>query len=278
MNKVLAALDNSLAGTAVVATAQALAELFAAEIEAVHVPTNGDRSARGTAEAAGVPLRTLSGPVVEALVEAGEAPDVVALVVGARGTPAGRRPLGRTAAAVATALRKPIVVVPPDAAVAGAFRRILVPLEGSLSASLSPAWIAEVAPGRTVDAVALHIHEEKSIPAFTDQPQHEHAAWSREFLRRYLPSGLGAVRLETRVGHTAELVPRVAEEHDCDLIVLGWSQELSTGRAPVVRGTLERSRLPVALVPVQPVTKLEDAIAIPPARTVERSSATSSRS
>ena len=63
--------------------------------------------------------------------------------------------------------------------------------------------------------------------------------------------GLGTVRLETRVGRIDELVPLVAEECDCDLIALGWSQELSPGRAPVVRGTLERSHRPVLLVPVE---------------------------
>ena len=259
MTKVLAALDDSLAGTPVAATAQALAKLFAAEVEAVHVHTNGGRTARSTAEAAGLPLRTLSGPVIEGLIEAGEAPDVVALVIGARGTPSGHRPLGSTAAAVAAALRKPIVIVPPEATGPKSFERILVPLEGSLSASLSPRWIFEVAAGTNVDVVALHIHDERSIPAFTDQPQHESATWSHEFLRRYLPSGIGTVRLERRVGHTAEVLTRVAEEQGCDLIALGWSQELAHGRAPVVRGTLERSRLPVVLVPVRPIAEADEA-------------------
>ena len=61
--------------------------------------TDGDRTARNTAEAAGIPLRTTTGPVVERLVEAGGASDVVALAIGARGTPSGRRPLGGTASA-----------------------------------------------------------------------------------------------------------------------------------------------------------------------------------
>src|SRR5262249_42527146 len=68
MEKVLVALDNSLAGRSVVATAQALAPLFDAEVEAAHVQVDGARTARTTAEAAGVPLRVLPGPVVESLV------------------------------------------------------------------------------------------------------------------------------------------------------------------------------------------------------------------
>jgi hypothetical protein len=53
------------------------------------------------------------------------------------------------------------------------------------------------------------------------------------------------------VGRSGELVPLVADEHDCDLIALGWSQELAPGRAVVVRETLQRSRRPVFLVPVR---------------------------
>ena len=108
MKKVLAALDNSLAGKSVLAAASAFAALLDAEVEALHVRTDGERTARNTAEAAGIPLRTTTGPVVERLVEAGRASDVVALAIGARGTPAGRRPLGGTASAIANALPKPV--------------------------------------------------------------------------------------------------------------------------------------------------------------------------
>ena len=77
-----------------------------------------------------------------------------------------------------------------------------------------------------------------SIPSFTDQPQHEMPAWTREFIRRYCPWGIGDVQLETRIGKIGELVPIVAEQCSCDLIALGWSQQLAPGRAPVVQETL----------------------------------------
>jgi hypothetical protein len=102
-----------------------------------------------------------------------------------------------------------------------------------------------------IDVLVLHVHDEGSIPSFTDQPQYEQPAWAREFLRRYSPWGLGTVHFETRVGRIGELIPLVTEECNCDLIALGWSQELSSGHAPVVRETLERSRRPVLLVPVR---------------------------
>jgi nucleotide-binding universal stress UspA family protein len=251
MKTVLVALDNSLAGKAVVGCARALAVLLDADVEALHVRVDGERTARSTAEAADLPLRAVSGGVVERLVEAGGPENIVALAIGARGTRQARHPLGSTAAAVATALPKPVLIAPPDADPPPEFRRVLVPLEGTLSSSLAPRAIFELARAAEVDILALHVHDQDSIPAFTDHPQHERPAWAREFLHRYLPWGLGSVQLETRVGRSGELIPDVAEECDCDLIALGWSQALAAGRGPVVRETLQRSRRPVLLVPVQ---------------------------
>jgi nucleotide-binding universal stress UspA family protein len=250
MTKVLAALDNSLAGKALLTAARAFARLLDSEVEAVHVQTDGDRTARSTAEAAGVPFRALAGPVVERLVEVGAASDVVALAVGARGTACARRPLGGTASAVASRLRKPVMIVPPEADPPASFRRVLVPIEGLVSHTLAPRWLFEPAREAGVDVLALHVHDAESIPAFTDQPQHEQPAWAAEFVSRYCRWGIGEVQLETRVGRMGELVPVVATESDCDLIAFGWSRELSSARAPVVRETLERAPLPMLLVPV----------------------------
>jgi nucleotide-binding universal stress UspA family protein len=258
MKKVLAALDNGLGGKSVLASARALATLLDAQVEALHVKTNGHRTARDAAEASAIPLRTTTGQVVERLVEAGGADDVVALAIGARGSPVSSRPLGGTATAVAVALLKPVLVVPPDADPPQSFGRVLVPLEGSLSSSLAPRSLFELAGEAQIDVVALHIHDEDSIPAFTDQPQHERPAWAEEFIHRYCPWGIGTVQLETRVGRSGEVVPLVAEQCDCDLIALGWSRQLSSGRAPVVHETLQRSHRPVLLVPVELSPDLDD--------------------
>lgn len=251
MSKVLAALDSSPAGRSVLASAQALAALLDCEVEALHVRINGHRSIQNFAESAGIRLQTVTGPVAERLVEAGEEDDVVALAIGARSSPASAKPLGGRAETIATTLSKPVLIVPPDAAPSESFRRVLVPLEGSLSSSLAPRWLFELHGESRVDVVALHIYDEPSIPAFTDQPQHEMSAWTREFIQRYCPWGIGTLQLETRVGRIGELVPLVAEQCECDLIALGWSQQLSPGRAPVVHETIQRSQLPVLLVPVE---------------------------
>jgi nucleotide-binding universal stress UspA family protein len=248
--KVIAAIDNSLAARPVIATAVGLSRLLGAEPMLLHVTDDGERIARGAADAAGLPLETLAGPVVTCLLERSREEDVIAVVVGARGTPGGRRPLGGTALALATALEKPVVAVPPHSPPNETLRRILVPVEGSLSTSLIPRAILRLCSGSELEVVVLHVLEEESLPSFTDQPQHEREAWAREFLRRYCPWGIGRLQFETRVGEAEALVPLVAEEADVDLIALGWAQELAEGRAPVVRATLGRGRTPVLLVPV----------------------------
>jgi nucleotide-binding universal stress UspA family protein len=251
MTKVIAALDNSLAAKPVLATVLALGRLLDAEPELIHVNVDGDRTARSAADAAGLPLQTVAGPVLDRLLERGRAEDVVAMVIGARGTAGGRRPLGSTALAVATSLQKPIVIVPPNAPPSPELRRVLVPLEGNVPASRVPHAIVALGRKAELDVVVLHVHEETSLPTFTDQLQHERQTWAREFLTRYCPWGVSRVRLETRLGRSEELVPLVAGETSADLIVLGWAQELAEGRAPVVRAALARGRVPVMLVPVQ---------------------------
>jgi nucleotide-binding universal stress UspA family protein len=159
--------------------------------------------------------------------------------------------LGSTAVAVATTLLKPVVVVSPEAEPPPIISRALVPLEGELTTSLAPRALIELAPAVGLEVVALHVVPPEAIPAFTDQPQHEQQAIAREFLARYCPWGIDVVRFETRVGRREDLIPLAAEECDCDLIVLGWLQQLSSGRAKVVRATLERSRVPVMLLPIQ---------------------------
>jgi nucleotide-binding universal stress UspA family protein len=237
---VLAALDNSLAVNPVLVMARTLARMLGDGVEAIHVLGEGSEAAEAAVRAAGVPLRISSGPVVERLIDAGKAPDVAAMVIGARGTIGSSHALGSTALAVVTSLRTPVVVVPPTAQVAPRLRRVLVPLEGTTSSSLAPRSIIELASGAEVEVIVLHFGGVE----VGDEP------WTREFLARYCPSGVGTVRLERRAGKREELVPLVAEELQSDLIVLGWAQQLSDGRAPVVRAALEGSKIPVMLIPV----------------------------
>jgi nucleotide-binding universal stress UspA family protein len=257
MTEVLAAVDNSLAAGAVLATASNLARAFGGEVEAIHVVEDGDRIAHDETEAAGLHLRRVTGATVPALAAAAEAADVRVLVVGTRRFPVEGHPVGGTALELITSLLKPVVVVPPDAPRTGV-HRVLVPLEGTAPTSLAPKEIIELSRDASVEVVLLHVHDAASVPAFTDQPQHQAAAWGQEFVARYCPWGIGNVTLELRVGRRAEQILAVAKSHDCDLIALGWSQEVAAGRAPVVREVLERGRLPVLLVPVVPSAEADE--------------------
>ena len=251
MRTIVAALDNSLAAGPVLATALALGPVLDAEVGALHVTVDGERVARNEAVAVGVPFHTTSGGVVERLSEAALKDEVAAVVIGARGTPAGHRPLGGTALAVATSLAKPVFIVPPDARRPGVIRRVLVPLEGDRAESFTPRSIVELAEGTELDVIVVHVLEEESLPSFTDQPQHEQTAWATEFLRRYCPWGIGSVQLLVRIGRTEDIVPEVAVESGVDVIAIAWAQELADEHAPVVRAALARSRATVMLVPVQ---------------------------
>jgi nucleotide-binding universal stress UspA family protein len=264
MSKVIAGLDTSLAANPVLRTAVALGEALGSEVEAVHVTVDGDRVSRSAAGAAGVPYRTASGPVVDRLVEIGRASDVVALVLGARGSPFARRPMGGTALAVATALSKPVVVVPPEARVRDQLRSVLVPLAGRDMEHHTPRAIVALAEGEELDVIVLHVLDELSLPSFTDQPQHEHEARVSEFLRRYCPWGIGKVRFEVRIGRREELVPIVADEMNADIVALGWAQELEPDRSPVVRTMLMRGTVPLLLVPVR-VTGTHELVSSAPA-------------
>jgi hypothetical protein len=127
---------------------------------------------------------------------------------------------------------------------------VLVPLAGDPSTAASLRTTLHVVRAHEIDVVVLHVYDEDSIPAFDDQPQHETDAWAREFLARYVPMPERAVRLELRVGSPDEEVLAVAKGSGIDLIAVGWGQDLSSDRARIVRPILERSKVPVLLLPV----------------------------
>ncbi|MBD0291909.1 MAG: universal stress protein [Thermoleophilia bacterium] len=143
-----------------------------------------------------------------------------------------------------------MAVVPVETSHPGRLARILVPLEGTRTSSLAPRRTIELARDAGLEIVLLHVFAPASLPRFTDQPQHETASWTHEFLARYSPCPPDDVRLEVRVGEPREHVVAVARESDVDVIALGWAQELAEGRAAVVRAALEEARVPVVLIPV----------------------------
>lgn len=247
---VLAAIDNSAAAAPVLAVASALAGPLGSRVEAVHVQENGDLTATMAARAAGVGLRKLEDPVRQSLLAETARAEVKVLVVGMRGLPVARRPAGHVALELMVSIRKPLVVVPPKAHAPSRLRRALVPVEATRATAEALARVSELVCGSGLEVIVLHVHDAGSVPAFTDQVQHETEGWSREFLARYCRELEGEVRLELRVGEPGQSVADVARETNVDLVALVWSQDLSPGRAALVREVLARSVVPVLLVPV----------------------------
>ncbi len=248
MSTVLAAIDDSAAARPVLATAQAIAGLWHARVEAFHVGDDGGRTAEAAARAVDVGMRVETGDVVARLVEAASDAGVAAVVVGARARPGGRRPAGHVAAELITRCDKPVIVVPPEAPTAGQLRRMLVALEGTTRTSVALQPAIDLGRGHGVEVTIVHVDDETSIPLFSDQPQHETDAFATEFLARYAPTG-EPLSIELRVGEPAEQVLATCDETAADMVVMAWSCSLGPGRARFVRYVLEHAAIPVMLVP-----------------------------
>jgi nucleotide-binding universal stress UspA family protein len=247
--RVLAALDDSARASPVSEFAVALGRVLGATVDALHVRSDGFSLARAAAASVGIALRVEDGePRVRLRIEA-EAGDVVATVLGRSREPTAG-PVGAIARELLTTLPRPVGVVPVDSPHPARLRRVLVPLEGTVSTSLAPRQTIGLARGAGLEIVIVHVLDLASVPMFTDQPHHEMAAWTAEFLARYCPCPPEDVRLETRIGEPSQQIVQVAHDIDADVIALGWAQELATGRAPIVSVALE-ANVPVFLIPVR---------------------------
>ncbi|MGZ6896287.1 MAG: universal stress protein [Acidimicrobiia bacterium] len=245
---VIAAIDCSAAAWPVLEVAGAFARSTATTVQALHVTEDGDDTADALAAAHGTPLRITTGDVTSCLVDATATADVVAIVLGGRGRPGGARPAGHVAMEVITRVDKPVIVVPPDADHPARLERVLVPAEGLPDGPEALAPLLERLARSGLQLTALHVDDEASLPRYSDQTQHETEAFAREFATRNLPGSVD-VELSFRVGHPATEVLAACDAPSIDMVVVAWSRDLSPGRARIVRQLLERSRIPVLLVP-----------------------------
>lgn len=266
-HKVVAAIADDGVAASVISVAGAIANLYSATVEAVHV---GEAHAvlAATAQRVGVPLRTVPGRPVEALTRVAAAENVVALAIGAGASIAGDGRAESTAMALLISLGKPIAVAPADAPVARTVKSVLVPLNGTAASAMALQEIVALASDAEISIVVAHVHQEHSLPAFSDHLPHEVRAWSEEFIARYCPSA-SEVTLESRVGEPHEQLLDILRRSHCDLIALGWSQDLARGRAAVVRRMLAESPVPVLLTPVSSDSVLTSAAPAPAAATAD---------
>ena len=164
------------------------------------------------------------------------------------------RRVGHLAHAVANEIDKPVLVVPPEAAPAERIRTVLIAIRGTRTEARSIKARIEVAAGADLEVVVVHVDDEASIPSFSDQLAHETDVYVEEFLARYLP-GAPKARLELRVGVPANEILAVNDSMTADLLVLGWQQSTDNSRSAVAREVLDRSHMPVLLVPLADAPK-----------------------
>lgn len=178
-----------------------------------------------------------------------DAPGVLAAIIGAKAVADDRRLLGTTARYVVERSSKPVVIVPPTLLAPSAFRRLLIPLEGT-EASSRPVLEGLVPLLATdVELIVLHVFTESTQPTMLDHPWRDLEMMGREFLTRHFPRQ--DARIELRPGPVGIRVAEVCNEHGADLIVLSWSQDSRAGRARVVREVLGSTNLPILLLPLR---------------------------
>jgi len=247
MRRIVAALGDDAAATGVVSAAVAVGGLFGVEVELVNVREDGPpAAAEAAAAAAGLALTTLPGDPFGALSAAAEREDVVALVLAACGAPDAGHRLSHTTRQLITSVSKPIVVVPVGYAPSDRIARVLVPLDGTTASAVALRGTVEMAAEAEVEVVLVHVLDVANLPAFGDQVAHEVRTWSDAFIARNAPTALGA-RLELRVGVPAAGIEEALSESHADLLALGWSRELTEGRAAVVSELLAAAGVPVLL-------------------------------
>jgi len=247
MKKVIAAVDNSAASRPVLAVALALAPVLAATVETVQIVEEEGITARGAAEAADVPLRLIPGDPVEWLSKLANEEETVALVIGVRGRPEGREPVGHVPLQLCWRTDKPVVLLSPDASAPERLEKVVVAMETQPNRVRRLQRDVELASVGDLEIVVVHVDDEITIPSFSDEVQYEMEDYAEEFLARNLPGSPGA-RFEPRVGIPADEILAAAESLGAQLIVIGRPQTDAPGRGWVAREILARSPIPVLLV------------------------------
>lgn len=249
MSKVIAAVDDSAAAAPVLAMAASLARALGATVDAVHVTDDGGRTSRASTESLGIPFRTLPGDPLARLTEVAAAPDVVAVTVGVRSGPTGRRRAGHLALGLADAVVTPVIAVPPRYRPPQRLTRLLIAVEGDPGRTADLHRAVQLARSAGLDVVVVHVDDETSVPTFSDAAAHETESFAREFLLRYCPGASDAV-LELRLGVPADEILAVAHETAAQLLAVGWPRHPDPSRRPVATDVLQRSTVPILLVGV----------------------------
>lgn len=247
---VLAAVGDDETAPIVLHAAAAAGRLLGCAPRGVHVGADHlPATLAAVVASSDVPVRTVAGAVVPTLHELLEQPDVRLGVLASRSRTAPGHVLGGTAGALVAGVSTPLLLVSPttDRRHLDRPRRVLLPLDGREQDGGVFDELVEALRAAALDVLVQHVVVPSSPMPFLDQLHHALPSWEREFLAR------SAHVDDELLLHRGDAAARVAEsvrDDDVDLVLLGWRQDLSVGRAPVVRRVLEHCSTPVVLVPV----------------------------
>jgi nucleotide-binding universal stress UspA family protein len=238
-----------------VASARHLAKAAGWDARAVHVREPGGAEL-GSADAHGLEIVDLQGEPSDEIARLLGMADVDAVALGLR-TDAGAG-VGHVTQALLERPTAPLLLVRPGMRPLTTLRRLVVPLEGSPSASSAMRHADDALCARGREIVMLHVvtgstpGERGSFPAprIVDQEHYEWSAWQDEFCMRFsqCPEG-GRHRVCVRVGKPVPTIVEEATALQAELIVLSWKGSFAEGHGAVVKALLETAPCPLLIVP-----------------------------
>ena len=251
----LIAVADTVADRELLVSARCLAHAAGWDARAVHVREAGapelDRD-----DADDLEIVDLVGEAAAELARLVGRADVDAVAVGLRTTAAPG--LGHVTQALLAGFAAPLLLVRPGMRPLTTLRRLVVPLEGSPSASSAMRHADDALCKRGREIVMVHVvtkstpDERGSFPAprMVDQEHYEWSAWQDEFCMRFsqCPEG-GRHRVCMRVGDPAATVVKEAQEDGAELIVLSWKGSFAKGHGAVVKTLLNTAPCPLLIVP-----------------------------
>jgi len=251
----LIAVADTLADGDLLASARRLAKAAGWDARAVHVREPGGPEL-GSADVEDLEIVDLVGEAAEEIARLVDQADVDAVALGLRNAPGPG--IGHVTEELLHRLAAPMLLVRPGMRPLTTLRRLLVPLEGSPSASAAMRHADDALCTRGREIVMLHVvtkstpGESGSFPAprIVDQEHYEWSAWQDEFCMRFsqCPEG-GRHRVCVRVGDPAPTIVKEAVSLKAELIVLSWNGSFAGGHGAVIGALLETAPCPLLIVP-----------------------------
>ena len=251
----LIAVADTVADGELVASARSLAKAAGWDARAVHVREAGGPEL-GSADTEGLEVVDLVGEAADEIARLVGKVDVDAVALGLR--TAAAPGLGHVTEALLGRFAAPVLLVRPGMRPLTTLRRLVVPLEGSPSASTAMRHADDALCARGREIVMLHVvtgsipTETGSLPAprIMDQQHYEWAAWQEEFTMRFsqCPEG-GRHRVTVRVGDPARVIAEEAQSGGAELIVLSWNGSFASGHGAVIKELLDTAPCPLLIVP-----------------------------